>query len=638
MAITDTQKVDYLFKKLGFGLTKTDISVVKSASNESIASPLLVRADTIWQQSALIPTSIPTSNSSVVALYSDAIGNTIKAVNDVTSSANRTWTTGLIDWIDSSFGATYQVKVYLAPSGTTTPQTTGTQLFSDGSGSSDEWFFDYQSGVLNFIGESLPPLSFSGNSIFISGARYIGLKGINAIGNIIFSNTTISTSNSNSNLYLTSNANVYITPPGGYIFAGGSIISNVAMPVNQNDVVTLAYLNGATVANANVVIQGDTSIRVTDTGANGRIQITADSILVGNITANATQFFNTVNISNLSFSSDTITSIAGNINLTPTGNGIVKVTGTTALGLPVGDIASRPTNPTVGWVRYNTDSASIEYWSGSDWVTDKSVITSQVITPDGNSTQYTLSTTTTTNGVIVTINGTVQQPATSYNVNGNIITFAETLPITDVVEVRTIAAGQVIASSIGDITANVHASLGNVSIVGNLIVQPNGTIKSSTIYGNLMPTTSNVGNIGSSSSYFNRVFAQTTSAVYADLAENYVADAWYAPGTVLQFGGDYEVTISSNETTRVAGVVSTAPAYLMSSTLNGANIAPIALQGRVPCRVIGTVSKGDMLTSSDIPGVAKTSTNPKFGSIIGKSLENFTSNNIGIIEIVVGRL
>lgn len=638
MAITDTQKVDYLFKKLGFGLTKTDISVVKSASNESIASPLLVRADTIWQQSAIIPIAIPTSNSSVVALYSDAIGNTVKTTNDVTSSANRTWSTGLIDWIDSSFGATYQVKVYLAPSSTTTPQTTGTQLFSDGSGSSDEWFFDYQSGVLNFIGESLPPVSFSGNSIFISGARYIGLKGISAIGNISFSNTTISTSNSNSNLYLTSNANVYITPPGGYIFAGGSIISNVATPVNQNDVVTLAYLNGATVANANVVVQGDTSIRVTDTGANGRIDVRADNILVGNITANATNFFNTVNISNLSFTTDTITSIIGNINLTPTGNGIVKVTGDAAFGLPAGGVSTRPSNPTVGWLRYNTDAATIEYWTGTDWISNKSLITSQVINPDGVSNQYVLAISTTTTGVIVTINGTVQQPATSYNVTGNIISFSETLSSTDIVEVRTIAAGQVIASSIGDITANVHASLGNVSIVGNLIVQPNGTIKSSTIYGNLMPQTSNVGNIGSSTSYFNRVFAASTSAVYADLAENYVSDAEYVPGTVLQFGGDYEVTISSNETSRVAGVVSTSPAYLMNSTLDGTHIASITLQGRVPCKVIGTILKGDMLTSSDIPGVAKTSTSPKFGSIIGKSLEDFTSNNIGIIEIVVGRL
>ena len=254
------------------------------------------------------------------------------------------------------------------------------------------------------------------------------------------------------------------------------------------------------------------------------------------------------------------------------------------------------------------------------------------------STQYALSISTITNGVIVTINGTVQQSTTSYIFTGNIITFSETLFSTDIVEVRTIAAGQVVASTIGDITANVNASLGNVSIVGNLIVQPNGTIKSSTIYGNLMPTASNVGNIGSSASYFNRVFAASTSAVYADLAENYVSDAEYAPCTVLQFGGEHEVTISSNETTRVAGVVSTSPAYLMNSTLDGANIASITLQGRVPCKVIGTILKGDLLTSSDIPGVAKTSTNPTFGSIIGKSLENFTSNAIGIIEIVVGRL
>ena len=75
-----------------------------------------------------------------------------------------------------------------------------------------------------------------------------------------------------------------------------------------------------------------------------------------------------------------------------------------------------------------------------------------------------------------------------------------------------------------------------------------------------------VGNIGSSSKYFNQVFAQATTALYADLAEVYAADADYAPGTVLVFGGNQEVTISTTDSSRrVAGVISENPSYLMNS-------------------------------------------------------------------------
>ena len=130
-----------------------------------------------------------------------------------------------------------------------------------------------------------------------------------------------------------------------------------------------------------------------------------------------------------------------------------------------------------------------------------------------------------------------------------------------------------------------------------------------------------------------------TAARFADLAENYRADDNYEPGTVLMFGGQKEVTISTGKaTTKVAGIVSTDPAYLMNSGLIDNHVVSLALQGRVPCKVIGKISKGDMLVASDIDGVATAaSSSPKLGTIIGKSLMDYDSKEVGVIEVVVGR-
>jgi hypothetical protein len=146
-----------------------------------------------------------------------------------------------------------------------------------------------------------------------------------------------------------------------------------------------------------------------------------------------------------------------------------------------------------------------------------------------------------------------------------------------------------------------------------------------------------VGNIGSASVYFNRLFAQATTALYADLAEMYVADAKYEPGTVLVFGGTQEVTISTTDSSRrVAGVVSTNPAHVMNSGLQAEHTVAVALTGRVPTSVVGTVTKGDMMVATG-HGQARAEANPILGTVIGKALEDFNGTE-GMIEIVVGRL
>ena len=130
---------------------------------------------------------------------------------------------------------------------------------------------------------------------------------------------------------------------------------------------------------------------------------------------------------------------------------------------------------------------------------------------------------------------------------------------------------------------------------------------------------------------------QATSAKYADLAENYTADADYEPGTVVHFGGDKEVTLCDQDMcNKIAGVISTQPAHLMNSELKSDYVATVALIGRVPCKIKGSVTKGDMLVSAG-DGFARAEANPVIGSVIGKALES-SDQSESTIEIVVGRL
>jgi hypothetical protein len=176
---------------------------------------------------------------------------------------------------------------------------------------------------------------------------------------------------------------------------------------------------------------------------------------------------------------------------------------------------------------------------------------------------------------------------------------------------------------------------------GNVIITVGGTgIASFTTAGIINGQANGVGNIGNATGYFNTVFAKATSAQYADLAEMYRADTNYVPGTVVEFGGPAEITIASTDhSTRVAGVISTNPSYLMNATLAGNYVVPVALTGRVPCQVVGTIAKGDRLVASGTPGVATLLDPDKYepACIIGKSLEAYDSETVGTIEVAVGR-
>ena len=146
---------------------------------------------------------------------------------------------------------------------------------------------------------------------------------------------------------------------------------------------------------------------------------------------------------------------------------------------------------------------------------------------------------------------------------------------------------------------------------------------------NLLTTTGNVN--------ANYVTATATNALYADLAENYQADDTYDPGTVLIFGGSAEVTTTDKtHDTRVAGVVSTNPAYLMNKDSGNTSLG---LTGRLPCLVKGPVDKGTLLVTSATPGVAQALDDAYYkpGCVIGKSMNTITNSSVELIEIAVGR-
>ena len=187
-------------------------------------------------------------------------------------------------------------------------------------------------------------------------------------------------------------------------------------------------------------------------------------------------------------------------------------------------------------------------------------------------------------------------------------------------------------SSTGDVQAQ------NLVIGGNLTVQgTTTTVNTEVATGNFLPSANLTYNLGSTTAWWNNIYGTATHALYADLAENYQADKTYAPGTVLMFGGDFEVTLADADTSAIAGVVSTNPAHLMNGGLTGQNVAAVALQGRVPCSVIGPIKKGDLMVSAG-HGFAKSATNPAIGTVIGKSLYDYPGHGKAVIEVVVGRV
>jgi hypothetical protein len=221
-------------------------------------------------------------------------------------------------------------------------------------------------------------------------------------------------------------------------------------------------------------------------------------------------------------------------------------------------------------------------------------------------------------------------------VTGSLVTIAQPTTVLGTVTATTFSGTNVNAVTIGNSGAVLYGTLNSSSAS-----QPNitavGTLTGLTVSGAIVPNGNVTVNLGSTSAWWNNIYGTAVHSLYADLAENYQADKFYNPGTVLMFGGANEVTVADADTTAVAGVVSTNPAHLMNGALNGQFVTPLALMGRVPCNVIGPIVKGDLLVSAGF-GFAKTNNSAGVGQVIGKALADFPILAKGVIEVVVGRV
>ena len=207
-------------------------------------------------------------------------------------------------------------------------------------------------------------------------------------------------------------------------------------------------------------------------------------------------------------------------------------------------------------------------------------------------------------------------------------------------DVFTGAAGEVTVDTTNNVI-RVHDGIaaGGIAAVGTTATQTlsNKTLSNTTMTGNLVPGANLSYNLGSSTSWFGTLYGVSTQAQYADLAENYTADTAYNPGTVLVFGGTQDVTTTTiSHDTRVAGIVSTNPAYLMNASRGD---VAVALTGRVPCQVQGPVIKGTVLVTSTQAGIAQAIDMALYapGCVIGKSLDVIEDTSIRTIEVAVGR-
>lgn len=416
--------------------------------------------------------------------------------------------------------------------------------------------------------------------------------------------------------------------------SGNVVVSNV-LETNTLKVTFFANLNGVDLSVANVSASGNVTGAVFIGDGSGLTGIPAGNAL-GNIIS-----YGTSNVAIPDLSGNVRIGVGGTGNVVVITTGGANVNGNLAAdnyywsnGTPFTGggtitydvVAVAPVSANVGDFWFNTTNGILYQYNddgdSEQWVDQSGVgtLSAQTSAVANTAVARDLNASVSANlylgsGMVVT--GNIQTTAGYFFGNGSFLTGVQTTAT----NIFSGATSLDIPTPNGDINATISGtSILSITADGIINNQANG-----------------IGNIGSSSGYFNRVFATSTSALYADLAEIYESDENYEAGTVLIFSGSKEVTVTSqSHDPRVAGVVSTNPAYLMNTKLSG---VAIALTGRVPCLVKGPVNKGDLLTTSEIAGVAQTVDKDSWvpGCVVGKSLETIENSDIVKIEIAVGR-
>jgi len=309
------------------------------------------------------------------------------------------------------------------------------------------------------------------------------------LGNI--SNVTISGGSPNYIIYTDGSGNLSFgnlsTLATSEVFTGNNIIlgSNTIGLLSSN----AGALTTTTSITDSIAVLNQILGNITNsTGSNiiaGNINGTLHGNVYGNVNGNNLGFFSNITSGNIT------SQFYGNIHadiITPYQTTVTVFNNTSAIGLPVGTNTQYPTANIAGYLRYNSSKATIEYYNSSVWVPFTNTISDQQITPSGSTNVYTLNQPATTSGIIVSINGTVQQPGVAYTVSGTTITFAETPLITDIIDIRFIAsASAVVLTGLSE----------DISTTGNIFATEL-TLTSALQFANL--TTSQINAISSPSS------------------------------------------------------------------------------------------------------------------------------------------
>jgi hypothetical protein len=322
-----------------------------------------------------------------------------------------------------------------------------------------------------------------------------------------------------------------------------------------------------------------------------------------------------------------------------TGGNLLKVyNGTTFKTISAATASSTaPTNNVTGDLWYDTTNSLLKVWTGATFLT----IGPSVVSGTGAQAATIIDNVAVTHAVVqILVDNTL------LGIFSKDSTFTPATPITGFSTIKPgLQLSSASASYLLQGTANNAAffdslsssqflrSDANGTLTGNLVV--NGSVGVNSLINN---NANGVGNIGSSSTYFNTVFAKATSAQYADVAERFAADTEMMAGTVVELGGTAEITISTTELSdTVFGVISTQAAYLMNSAAGSdATHPPVAMTGRVPVRTIGQVRKGDRLVSAG-NGLAR-SAKPGEASafnVIGRALVDKNDAGEGMVEAIV---
>jgi len=444
-------------------------------------------------------------------------------------------------------------------------------------------------------------------------------------------------------------------------------------------------MSGNLVGSANVVITAagsNTVATFTGTGANITGYTTASGNITGGNILTVGQVSATGNVTGANFIGNVIppaggaVSTTGNItggNILTSGlisaTGVIVTTGNATHGnILTGGQVSATGNITGANFIGNVISPAGSNVSTTGNVTGGNILTGGLVSATGNVTaNYVLGNAFFMTGINAAVSvSQIQNGGSNASIGssgGNLTIGIGGTPNVVVVDTTTVYTNVISAQSITKSGSNAVGNIGGSGTYFNTIFGANinaVTVTSTTmsatanvIGGNLVTTgtagiasvnsithtgSNGVGNIGSSSSYFNQVFATATTALYADVAERFAADEILEPGTVVELGGSAEITRSREELSEnVFGVISTRAAYLMNGGA-GENDThpPVAMTGRVPVKVVGVVHKGDRLVSAGA-GIARAAQSGEATAfnVIGRSLVDKTTPESGTIEAIV---